>query len=216
MQLPKPDMTADLIETEERKKDRARLLLDRYGVLFKQLLQREAPPFRWAALFRTLRLMELSGEVLGGCFFHGLPGLQFVSHQAFRTLQRRLPEDAVYWMNATDPASVCGLGIDGFRGKMPKREVGTHLVYRGSELVLVSQRQGKALTISADPDDVAMTEYLAPLRHLLTRAFQPVSRLTVETINDEDAGKSPYVDALRTAFDAMVDYRTVVLYRRME
>ena len=216
MRLPKPDMTADLIESEERKKDRARLLLDRYGVLFKQLLQREAPPFRWAALFRTLRLMELSGEVLGGCFFLGLPGLQFVSHQAFRTLQRRLPEDAVYWMNATDPASVCGLGIDGFRGKTPRREVGTHLVYRGTELVLVSQRSGKALTIAADPDDPLMTQYLAPLRHLLTRAFQPVSRLTVETINDEDAGKSPFVDALRTAFDAMVDYRAVVLYRRME
>jgi len=61
-----------------------------------------------------------------------------------------------------------------------------------------------------------MTQYLAPLRHMLTRSFQPVSRLTIETINDEDAAKSPYVDALRTAFDAMVDYRTVVLYRQIQ
>lgn len=216
MRVPRPDMAADLIESEERKKDRARVLLDRYGVLFKQLLQREGPPFRWASLFRTLRLMELSGEVLGGCFFLGLPGLQFASHQAFRALQHRLPDDAVYWMNATDPASACGLGIDGFRGKLPKREVGTHLVYRGSQLVLTSQRGGKALTISADPDDPAMTQYLAPIRHLLNRSFRPVSRLTVETINDEHAAKGPYVDCLRTAFDAMVDYRTVTLYRRME
>lgn len=216
MRVPTPDMAADLIESEERKKDRVRVLLDRYGVLFKQVLQREAPPFRWAALFRTLRLMELSGEVLGGCFFDGLSGLQFVSHQAFRALQSQLPNDAVYWMNATDPASVCGLGIDGFRGKLPKREVGTHLVYRGSQVMLTSQRGGKSLTISADPDDPAMTQYLAPLRHLLNRSFQPVSRLVVETINDEHAAKSPYVDCLRTAFDAMVDYRTVTLYRRME
>ncbi len=216
MRLEEPDMAADLIEREERKKDRVRLLLDRYGILFKQLVQREAPPFRWGALFRTLRLMELSGEVLGGYFFHGLSGLQFASHQAFRTLQRQLPEDAVYWLNATDPASVCGLGIDGFRGKLPKREVGSHLVYRGSRLVLTSQRQGKSLTIDAEPTDPLMTQYFAPLRHLLTRGFQPVSRLTIETINDEDAGKSDYVDALRTAFDAMVDYRTVVLYRQIQ
>jgi len=216
MRLDPPDMSADLIEREERKKDRVRLLLDRYGVLFKQLVQREAPPFRWGALFRTLRLMELSGEVLGGYFFHGLSGLQFASHQAFRTLQGRLPDDAVYWLNATDPASVCGLGIDGFRGKLPKREVGSHLVYQGSKLVLTSQRQGKSLTIDAEATDPMMTQYLAPLRHMLTRSFQPVSRLTIETINDEDAAKSPYVDALRTAFDAMVDYRTVVLYRQIQ
>ena len=82
-------MAADLIESEERKKDRVRVLLDRYGVLFKQVLQREAPPFRWAALFRTLRIMELSGEVLGGCFFDGLSGLQFVSHQAFLQVAAR-------------------------------------------------------------------------------------------------------------------------------
>jgi ATP-dependent Lhr-like helicase len=108
-----PSRGEDLIETEERNKDRARQLLDRYGILFKELLQNELPLFRWSGVFRALRLMELSGEVLTGYFFHGVPGPQFISHEAFRMLQRKLPQDVIFWVPATDPASLCGLKLDG-------------------------------------------------------------------------------------------------------
>jgi len=139
------------LETEERKKDRARLLLDRYGILFRELLQRELAPFRWAGVFRSLRIMELSGEVMAGIFFHGIPGPQFISHQAFRNLQHKLPEDAVYWMNATDPASLCGIQLDSIRGSLPPRLSGTHLVYRGTKLVFISRRNGRELTFNVPP-----------------------------------------------------------------
>ena len=45
-----------------------RLLLERYGVVFRDLLAREpaAPP--WYELVRVLRRMELRGEVRGGRF----------------------------------------------------------------------------------------------------------------------------------------------------
>jgi ATP-dependent Lhr-like helicase len=214
-QLPAPETSNDLIETEERKKDRARLLLDRYGILFKQLLERESPAFQWSNIFRALRLMELSGEVLAGYFFHGITGPQFISHQAFRMLQRKLPEDAVYWVNATDPASVCGLQVDAIRGTLPKRIAGTHLVYRGNKPVLISQRNGSALTFNVPPDDPHLPEYLGFLQNLLTRQFQPVRRITIKTINGEDAAGSDYLDILRTCFDVMVDYRNVILYRRV-
>ncbi len=48
----------------------------------------------------------------------------------------------------------------------------------------------------------------------MTRQFQPVRRITIETINGEEAARSPYVDVLRTAFDVTIDYRNVVLYRK--
>jgi len=138
--LPIPDTSDDLIEIEERNKERARLLLDRYGILFRQLLVNESSAFRWPSVFRSLRLMELSGEVLSGYFFEGIPGPQFISHQAFRELQRKLPEDAVYWINATDPISLCGIQIDSLKGMLPKRVPSTHLVFRGKDLIMVSQR----------------------------------------------------------------------------
>ena len=210
-----PEITDDLLETEERKKERVRLLLERYGILFRELLQKELPAFRWSSVFRSLRLMELSGEVLAGCFFHGIPGPQFISHQAFRMLSRQLPEDAIYWMNAADPVSLCGMQLEAIKGALPKRITSTHLVYRGSKVAMTSERNGKALTFNVPPDDSHLQEYLGVLRHLLTREFQPIRRITIETINGDDAARSPYVDALRTAFDVTVDYKEVTLYRRM-
>ncbi len=159
--------------------------------------------------------MELSGEVLAGCFFQGIPGPQFISHEAFRLLQRKLPEDAVYWFNATDPASLCGVQLEAIRGTLPKRLDTTHLVYRGKRIVLLSKGRGKSLTFHVPPDDPHLQSYLGPLRHLLTRQVQPLRRITIETINGDEAARSPYLDALRTGFDVMIDYKNVILCRRL-
>ena len=70
-------------------------------------------------------------------------------------------------------------------------------------------------TFNVPPDDPRLPEHTGVLRHLLTRPFQPVKRIAIETINDEKAPQSPYVDALRTSFDALVDYRSVNLYRKV-
>ena len=213
--LPQLDLADDLLETEERKKDRARLLLDRYGILFRELLQRELPAFRWSSIFRSLRIMELSGEVLAGYFFHGIPGPQFISHQAFRMLSRQLSDDQVYWINAADPVSLCGVQLDAVKGTLPKRVPSTHLVYRGHRIVMTSERNGKALNFNVPCDDPQMQEYLSVLHHLLKREFQPLRRITIETINGEDAARSPYADPLRTAFEVTVDYKHLILYRKL-
>lgn len=207
------DFEDDLLSREERKKEQVRLLLDRYGILFRELLARELPAFRWSRIFRSLRLMELSGEVLSGYFFTDVPGPQFMSHQAFHRLQRKLPEDKIFWINATDPISLCGVALPAFKGEFPKRTPTTHLVYRGSEIVVISQRHGKSLTIRLPEDDPDLFECFGFLRHLLTREFQPLPRVTVESINDEPAAKSPYAATLRRMFDVVTDYRTLTLYR---
>jgi ATP-dependent Lhr-like helicase len=214
--VPGSEVTDDLLETEERRKDRVRLLLDRYGILFRELVQRELPSLRWANIFRALRIMELSGEAMAGIFFHGIPGLQFISQQAFRRLQHKLPEDAIYWINATDPASLCGTQLDSIRGVLPARLSSNHLVYQGKKLVMVSKRNGKDLTFHVSPDDPNLSAYFVSLRHLLTRKFQPARRITIETINDEEASKSPYLLALRASFDVVVDYKDVTLHRKMQ
>jgi ATP-dependent Lhr-like helicase len=212
--IPMPELSDDLLETEERRKDRVRLLLDRYGILFRELLQKEWPALRWTAVFKALRIMELSGEVLSGIFFHGIPGPQFVSQKAFHRLQQRLREDGIYWMNATDPASLCGGQIDSLRGMLPSRVPSTHLVYRGKDLKVISKRNGKDLSFFVSHDDPNLSKYFISLRHLLTRKFQPLKRIAIETINGEKATESPYVPVLRAAFDVSVDPNEVVLFRK--
>jgi ATP-dependent Lhr-like helicase len=213
--VPTPEYADDLLEREELRKDRVRLLLDRYGILFRELLQREFLSLRWTHIFRALRLMELSGEVVSGVFFHGIPGPQFISHKAFRRLQQGLPSDAIYCINAADPASVCGISLDSLRGIVPPRLPTTHLVYRGTKLVIVLKRNGKDLRFLVPPDDPDLPHYVAAWHRLLSRKFQPLRRIDIETINDEVPFNSPYLPALRTSFEVTVDYKNVTLYRKM-
>ncbi|HEX2950482.1 MAG TPA: ATP-dependent helicase, partial [Armatimonadota bacterium] len=212
--LPEPVADGDVLDQEERAKDWARLLLDRYGILFKELVQWEVPAFQWSAVFRALRLLELAGEVLAGCFFTGIPGLQFCSHEAFRALQRSLPTQTVWWVNACDPASCCGIQLQPLKGKLPRRVPGNYLVFRGSDPVLFIQKNGKELQFHLSPDDPVLQQCLAPIHTLLERRFQPMLRLTVETINGENACASPYLPALAQAFDVVRDMNRIFLAPR--
>ncbi len=213
--VPKPGHAQDPVEEVEKNKDRVRLLLDRYGILFRELLLRELPAFRWPAVFRTLRLMELSGEILTGYFFHGVPGPQFLSHEGFRILQEGMDEERIYWISATDPASLCGLDLAPLKdARLPRRIMGTHLVYRGTTLLLVSKQNGKRLVFRVPPDDSQIEDCLEFLRVLLTRKFKPLRRITIETINGEAPARSPYLNALRTRFDISTDHRRAVLYTK--
>ena len=210
---PQPPM--DSLETEELNKDRVRVLLDRYGILFRELLLREDPLFRWANLFRSLRLMEMSGEVLSGYFLKDIPGPQFASRQMFRLLQRKLPEEQIFWINATDPISLCGIQLPQFKGQLPSRLSSTHVVYQGKRIVMISRRSGKNLVFNIAADDPHLPDCLAVLKHLLYRPFQPVRQIRIETINDEPANRSEYLDPLRTAFDLVVDYKDATLHRTL-
>jgi ATP-dependent Lhr-like helicase len=211
--LPEQIDSENVIENEERNKDRVRLLLERYGILFRELLQNESAQFQWKNIFRALRLMELSGEVLGGCFFHGIPGLQFISRRAFHTLRKSLPEEAVWWLNACDPVSLCGIQLDAFKGQ-PRRVPGNYIVYRGREVVAVITRNGKELTFLVEPNDDRFQEYLAPVHNLLQRSFRPERHLVVETINNEPAPASSYVDALSVSLEVVRDFNRLFISKR--
>jgi len=209
------NVDADLLEAAERTKERIRVLLDRYGIIFRELLVREQKEFQWGRLFRSLRLMELSGEIVSGYFFVDIPGPQFMSHKGFQILQRLSPGSEVYWLNAQDPASLCGIALKRIKDGLPPRHSGTHLVYRGDRLVLVSRRNGGELTFHVAASDPDIQSYLGVLRHLISRQFQPRRQITVEVINDQPAAKSPFVDALKISFDVLMEHKNVVLYRRL-
>jgi len=205
----------DPLDLDELFKDRARLLLDRYGIVFRELLAHELPVFQWSRLFRALRLMELSGEVLAGQFFEGVPGLQFAAPAAFRSLRDGLlPDDAVYWMNARDPASLAGVDLPELKGALPERREGNSMVFHGDRLVLIARRRGKTLDVRVAPDHPRLEDYLEVLKVPLARDFAPRKAIEVEEINGEPAPESPYVPVLRRLFSATVEPRSVKLRRR--
>lgn len=188
----------------EDAKEQARMLLERYGVLCRELANREGGPLRWSALFRALRLMELAGEVVAGHFFDGLSGPQFAVPDALPAFQDRAAWPAAFWCNALDPAAPCGLGLDW--DALPQRRPQNYLAFRGGELALVVENQGKRLTFHVDPAEVD-DALLAPLRRLLAAA----RRLTLEQINDAPARTSPYRPALERLGRLVSDHRATWL-----
>ncbi len=200
----------DALDRQELVKDRIRQLFMRYGILFRELLWNELPPLRWGNIFPVLRLMELSGEIFTGQFFKGIQGLQFCTPAAFRILQGGLPGDNIFWMNATDPASFCGIALDELRFALPHRLATTHLVYHGKRLVVISKKNGKALEINVPPGHTRIPEYLEFFKVLLGRKFQPLKWIKTETINDQPVTTSPYRQDLLN-FGFFKDYKTLTL-----
>jgi len=187
------------LEQRELEKERARVVLNRYGVVFKELLDRELPAFRWGALQRALRLMELSAEVVAGPVIDGPLGLQFALPDIAERLRSAAEDDRIRIINAVDPASPVGLGIPGLPDALPTRIPGNHLVYHGGELVLVSRRNGKELQIMVPPEHPDLCAYVSQLRLLVSRRVGAISRVAVETVNDEPVRESRYADAIASA-----------------
>lgn len=212
-QLSYPSPERDIIDSTELIKDKARQLFHRYGILFRELLLKEIEGFRWADIFNALRLMELSREIIGGYFFEDIPGLQFASQPAFRSFQRPTGKPKIYWLNAADPISLCGVQVPALKGTLPKRIDSNHLVYLGSELVLISESNGKSLTFNLPVDHEEMTTVLGFFRHLLYREANPLKQISIQTINGGPARQSEYLEALKLVYDVTASPSEVTIFK---
>ena len=104
----------------------ARLLLARYGVLFRDALTREANAPRWRELLGMLRRMEARGEIRGGRFVSGFSGEQYALPEAVDSLRaaRDRSGDAIYTVAAADPMNLAGIVLPGERvSAIPGRTV---------------------------------------------------------------------------------------------
>ncbi|HKV41431.1 MAG TPA: DEAD/DEAH box helicase [Blastocatellia bacterium] len=96
----------------------ARILLRRYGVVMRRLLDREglAPP--WRELLRVYRRLEARGEVRGGRFVAGCSGEQFALPEAvgmLRTVRRSPKTGVLISVSAADPLNLAGIVTPGNR-----------------------------------------------------------------------------------------------------
>ena len=213
--VPVPEGPGDALEREEEAKDRARLVLDRYGVVFRELLERELPAMQWPRVFRALRILELGGEAVAGQFFLGVGGLQFASHEALRRLRGGDGSaDRVWWASAADPASPCGLALEGLDPGLPRRVAGAHVVFHGGRVAAVAERRGRRLEIRVGPDHPSLPAYLSFLKVLITRAVRPMRAVVVETVNGDPASSSPYRPVLAALFHTTRDGGSLRLMRR--
>jgi len=96
----------------------AHVLLRRYGVVFRRLLERESLKVSWFELGRVYRRAEARGEIRGGHFAGGVSGEQFALPEAvglLRSLRKAKPGGELIALSAADPLNLLGILTPGPR-----------------------------------------------------------------------------------------------------
>lgn len=126
----------------------ARMLLARYGILFRDLLARESNAPKWRELLGILRRLEARGELRGGRFVNGFGGEQFALPEAVESLREARKHESQHEVAvaAADPLNLAGIVVPGERvPAIPGREVR----YRNGSL-LVEPSEGPQESAASD------------------------------------------------------------------
>lgn len=146
----------------------ARVLLRRYGVVFRKLLEREEGLPPWRELYYVLRRLEARGEVRGGRFVSGFSGEQFALPQAAVALRKtaKTPGRERVAISAVDPLNLAGILTPG--DKVP-RLPGNRLLFEGG--VPIAVQSGGDIRYLTDLDAGVRWE----VKNLLIRRQRPAS-----------------------------------------
>src|ERR1700759_2755453 len=95
-----------------------RVLLERYGVVFRELLVRESMLPRWRDMLISFRRLEDRGEIRGGRFISGFIGEQFSFPgvlESLRPIKTIPPTGEIITISAADPLNLAGIVVPGER-----------------------------------------------------------------------------------------------------
>jgi ATP-dependent Lhr-like helicase len=128
----------------------AKLFLQRYGIVFRDLVVREPLSAPWRDLLYVYRRMEARGELRGGRFLKGFAGEQFALPEAVevaRATRRRDKTGEVIRISAVDPLNLTGVVTPGDRVAAVMGQYVTYL-----DGVPVAERSRSIAAVASDGD----------------------------------------------------------------
>ena len=129
-----PRKAPQQLETEQIEKI-AKVLLRRYGVVFRRMLDREGMNLPWRDILRVFRRLEARGEIRGGRFVAGFAGEQFALSEAvgmLRSVRRTQPDGTMVSVSGADPLNLVGIVLPGTRvATIP----GNRILYRDGNAI---------------------------------------------------------------------------------
>ena len=131
----------------------ARILLRRYGIVFRRLLERESFPVMWYELGRIYRRWEARGEIRGGYFVGGVSGEQFALPEAIgllRSIRNSSSNRQLITLSAADPLNLQGVLTPGAR--IPAFTANRLLFRDGLPIAALESREIRKLSDENIPD----------------------------------------------------------------
>ena len=192
----------------ERRTALARSLLERYGVVTREVAQAEGLEGGFSSVYEILKVMESSGRIRRGYFVAGHGGVQFALPGADEDLRaQRTPKDdapKAQVLSAVDPASPYGALLpwperepNAAAGRLSRSAGAFVVLYRGA-LIGYLQVGGALLSFGQEPSlqrERALAQALAAWARAqpLRRAFR------IATLDGAPAAEHPLANAFREA-----------------
>jgi ATP-dependent Lhr-like helicase len=205
------------IDIQESLEILARVLLERYGIVAKDLVQRTGEPdVLWGNLYEVYQRMELSGEIERGYFVDGLAGAQFGLPDAVDELMDRYHKSssrifnpspdahkqAPVLVNVCDPAYLwSAVGpFDGGFGRL-NRLPSNYAVLLNGLPVLTLEMGAKRLSIRQDTSVEDVETAIAALPRLVDHPWpiRSYRKVEIASLDSDPILGSPVEGALRHA-----------------
>lgn len=218
-------------DAEKRALFQVQLLLERYGIVSRDLAMSDPHMLPWRVLYEVLSRLELAGEVRRGYFVEGLVGAQFAIPEAVEQLNAisklESQNEPMILLHAYDPANLYGpsaplgwpypqdvLG-EAVSGIPWTRRSGNWLITQAGKIVLAIESNGKRLWPAPSAKDEQLYAAIQVLPEMLHSGHGTDLRakLVVEEWNGTTVGVSlvkPYLEAVGFVSDyqAMSWYAT--------
>jgi ATP-dependent helicase Lhr and Lhr-like helicase len=179
------------------------LLLDRYGVVFRDLLSRESLAPTWRELAEVFRRLEMRGEIRGGRFVAGVAGEQFALNDAVTKLRElRDKPPAKHWqlISAADPLNLLGIVTRGPRVPATRGNRITFLDGRP-----IAAREAGQIRWLADVDDPTRNAAASLLAGPTVRRNRDNIRIDPDWDVDWSVAKTPDISPSSEAARAATD-----------
>jgi ATP-dependent helicase Lhr and Lhr-like helicase len=201
-----PIAEPDQPSVTERQTAIAAQLIERYGVLTREMVAHEGIPGGFAGLYPILKAMEESGRLRRGYFVSGLGAAQFAAAGAEDRLRHTEHDPArahsPVVLAATDPANPYGAVLDwpptAEGGMRPQRAAGARVVLGDGHLIGYLGRTGQHLLVFLPEDEPQRTVHRDRLVQALVgmAASRPVY---LTKIDNAAPGQSPLAAELVAA-----------------
>ena len=191
----------------ERIAARAQQLLERHGVITRELVLHEGVEGGFAAVYGVLRGMEEAGRVRRGYFVAGRGAAQFALPGAvdrLRTLRDPGDEPVVVTLAATDPANPYGATLswpERANGRKPMRVAGSLVILVDGALAAYVARDEHSVITFVDGEDQDIAIQRAAVARALAAEAVPERRdpLFIEEIDGAPVDESALAEPLRAA-----------------
>ncbi|HWE32492.1 MAG TPA: DEAD/DEAH box helicase [Solirubrobacteraceae bacterium] len=192
--LTAPLFAAD-VDPSARRRARAELMLERYGILTREQVLAEGVPGGFSAVYPELSQLETLGVARRGYFVEGLGGAQFALPGAVERLRAMREDDTTPMiLAAVDPAQPYGAALPWPPDKGLRRVPGAYVVLSGGDPILYLERGGRSLITLVDSDDERLRPALTTIVEEVRRGR--IKRLGLEKVDGESALTSALGPAL--------------------